>query len=133
MNFNNNMAGTFRHYKFENQMIKWLYDELNHGLSLHIPSKFSKIFSFIVSYPNEAIGYEISEKYVENILKHIGQYTVYDCYIMSRGLHNALLNRKKRTPKFLDQYVSRTYKKNFNVYVYTGCPTMYSLFEYPIK
>ncbi|XP_050530459.1 uncharacterized protein LOC126899510 isoform X2 [Daktulosphaira vitifoliae] len=105
MNFNNNMAGTFRHYKFENQMIKWLYDELNHGLSIHIPSKFSKIFSFIISYPNENIGYEISEKYVENILKNIDQYSIYDCYIMSRGLHNALLNRKKKTSKFLDQYI----------------------------
>ncbi|XP_050441714.1 FAST kinase domain-containing protein 1, mitochondrial [Adelges cooleyi] len=107
MHFNNNMAGTYRHYAFENQMILWLNNELEKGLSAHVPSRFSKIFAFFVSYPNEIIGNEIPEKFVRNVLNNLGQYNVYDCYIVSRGLHTALFIRKKKCllPKFLDQYV----------------------------
>jgi len=43
------MSGTYRHYKFENQMINWLNEELEQGVSAIIPSKFSKIFSFFIS------------------------------------------------------------------------------------
>ncbi|XP_022168362.1 FAST kinase domain-containing protein 1, mitochondrial isoform X1 [Myzus persicae] len=107
MNFNNNMSGTYRHYKFENQMINWLNEELEQGVSAIIPSKFSKIFSFFISYPNENIGYEIPEIMVKKVLDTVGQYSVYDCYIISRGLNTAFINRKNKTslPMFLDQYV----------------------------
>lgn len=108
MNFNNNLAGTYRNYKFESQMIKWLNEDLNYGVSAIIPSKFSKIFSFLISYPNDIFGYDIPEKMVKKILNNIIQYSVYDFYIISRGLNNAFLNRKKKSslPMFLDQYVS---------------------------
>lgn len=108
MNFNNNMAGTYRHFKFENQMIQWLNEELHQGVSAVIPSKFSKIFSFFISYSNDNTGYDIPEVMVKKVLNCIGQYSVYDCYIISRGLNNAFLNRKKKTslPMFYDQYVS---------------------------
>ncbi|CAI6366545.1 unnamed protein product [Macrosiphum euphorbiae] len=107
MNFNNNMSGTYRHYKFENQMINWLNEELEQGVSAIIPSKFSKIFSFFISYPNENIGYEMPEVMVKKVLDTVGQYSVYDCYIISRGLNTAFINRKNKTslPMFLDQYV----------------------------
>ncbi|VVC40572.1 RAP domain,FAST kinase-like protein, subdomain 2 [Cinara cedri] len=106
MNFNNNMAGTYRHYSFENQMIIWLKKELDQGISAIIPSEYSKIFSFFVSYPNKNIGYEIPEIMVEKLLSNIGQYSVYDCFIISRGLNAAFINRKKKIlPKFFDQYV----------------------------
>lgn len=111
MNFNNNMAGTYRNYKFENQMITWLNEELDHGVSGIVPSRFSKIFSFFISYPNAKIGYEIPEPWVKKILNNIGQYNVYDCYIISRGLNTAFVNRKKKISlvMFLDQYVSNIY------------------------
>lgn len=106
------MAGTYRNYKFENQMIKWLNEELDHGVSGFIPSRFSKIFSFFVSYPNAKIGYEIPEPWVKKVLNNVGQYNVYDCYIISRGLNNAFVNRKKKASLalFLDQYVSNIYQ-----------------------
>lgn len=102
------MAGTYRHFEFENQMIKWLTEELDQGLSAIIPSKFSKMFSFFVSYPNNKIGYEIPDKMIKKVLNNIGQYGIYDCYIISRGLNTAFMNRKKKAslPMFLDQYVS---------------------------
>lgn len=102
------MAGTYRHYNFENQMIQWLNEELNQGISAIIPSKFSKIFSFFLSYPNNNIGYDIPEVLVKRVLNNVGQYGVYDCYIVSRGLNTAFMNRKKKSslPMFLDQYVS---------------------------
>lgn len=108
MNFNNNMAGTYRHYKFENHMIKWLIEDLDQGLSAIIPSKFSKIFAFFISYTNKNIGYEISEVMINKLLNNINQYSIYDCYIISRGLSIAFINRKKRVSlsTFLDQYVS---------------------------
>lgn len=109
MNFNNNMAGTYRNYTFEKQMIKWLNEELDHGICSVIPSQFSKIFSFFVSYPNSNdFENEIPEVLVKKVLNNINQYNVYDCYIVSRGLHNAFINRKKKLslPTFLDQYVS---------------------------
>lgn len=111
MNFNNNMSGTYRHYQFENQMINWLNEELEQGVSAIIPSKFSKIFSFFISYPNENIGYEMPEVMVKKVLDTVGQYSVYDCYITSRGLNTAFINRKNKTslPMFLDQYVSSVY------------------------
>lgn len=111
MNFNNNMAGTYRHFEFENQMIQWLNEELHQGVSALIPSKFSKMFSFFISYPNDNIGYDIPEIMVKKVINNIGQYSVYDCYIISRGLNNAFLNRKKKTslPMFFDQYVSNSY------------------------
>lgn len=109
MNFNNNLAGTYRNLKFENQMIKWLNEELDHGICSIIPSQFSKIFSFFVSYPNDNnCNTEIPEVMVKKVLSTINQFNVYDCYIISRGLNNALLNRKNKIslPTFLDQYVS---------------------------
>lgn len=108
MNFNNNMSEMYRHYEFENQMIKWLNEELDHGLSIIIPSEFSKIFTFLISYPNDNVGYDIPEIMVNKVLNNIGQYSIYDCYIISRGLNITFLNRKKKTslPIFLDQYVS---------------------------
>lgn len=113
MNFNNNITGTYRHYLFENQMIKWLKEELDEGISAIIPSEYSKIFSFFISYPNKMIGYEIPEAMVNKVLSHIGQYSVYDCYIISRGLNTAFINRKKNIslPIFLDQYVRSIYFK----------------------
>lgn len=107
MHFNNNMGGTYRHYKFECQMIKWLNEELHQGISAIIPSKFSKIFTFLISYPNTNIGYDIHEVMVKKVLNNVGQYSIYDCYIVSRGLNIAFLNRKNKTLTiFLDQYVS---------------------------
>lgn len=111
MNFNFNLAGTYRNFKFERQMTEWLNEELEQGLSTIIPSKFCKIFAFLISYPNKNIGYEIPEAMVNKVLNNVGQYSVYDCYIISRGLNTAFLNQKLRKnktslPLFLDQYVS---------------------------
>lgn len=108
MNFNYNMTGTYRHYTFENQMIKWLKEELDQGISAIVPSEYSKIFSFFISYPNKNTGFDIPEVMVKNVLCNIGQYSVYDCYIISRGLSTAFINRKNKTSIsiFLDQYVS---------------------------
>jgi len=101
------MAGTYRHYTFENQMIKWLNEELHQGISAIIPSRFSKIFAFLISYPNSNIGYDIPEVLVKKVLNNVGQYSIYDCYIVSRGLNIAFLNQKNKTLTiFLDQYVS---------------------------
>lgn len=113
MNFNNNMTGTYRHYLFENQMIKWLKEDLDQGISGIIPSEYSKIFSFFISYPNNNVGYEIPEAMVKKLLCNIGQLSVYDCYIISRGLNSAFINRKNKIslPTFLDQYVSNIYIK----------------------
>lgn len=107
MNFNSNMSGTYRHYKFEQQMIEWLNEELRHGVSAIIPSRYCRIFSFFISYPNENIGNEIPELMVNKVLNNVGQYSIYDCYIISRGLNIAFINRRKKSlPIFLDHYVS---------------------------
>lgn len=113
------MAGTYRHYKFEKQMIEWLNKELKHGVSAIIPSLFCKIFAFFISYPNENIVNETPEVMTNKVLNNIGQYSIYDCYIISRGLNIAFINRKKRTslPTFLDQYVSIIIKFFFKFYI----------------
>lgn len=111
MNFNNNVSGMYRHYEFENQMVQWLNEELQTGVSALIPSLFSKIFAFLISYPNNHFGPNIPESIIKKIINHIGQYTIYDCYIISRGLSNAFTNQKQKVslPIFLDQYVSCNY------------------------
>lgn len=127
MNFNNNLAGSYRHHKFETQMIKWLNEELDQGVSALIPSKFSKMFSFILSFPNDQTGYEIPERMVKKVIDNIGQYNVYDCYIVSKGLNTAFIHRKNKAslPVFLDQYVSNLHlfiliihKNHFNLFFY---------------
>lgn len=131
MNFNNNMAGTYRHYKFECQMIKWLNEELDQGMSAMIPSKFSKIFTFLISYPNTNIGYDIHEVMVKKVLNNVGQYSIYDCYIVSRGLNIAFLNRKNKTLTiFLDQYVSIVFIFMLSILIYLLVNSNFFFFIY---
>lgn len=91
MNFNNNLAGTYRNYNFEQFITSYLVDDLKNGISSMIPSKFAKIASFILAYgqvTNGQLSFPVDV--IEKIEEMQHQFTVLDCLHISRGLQIAL-------------------------------------------
>ncbi|CAG2062999.1 unnamed protein product, partial [Timema podura] len=88
MHFNNNLGGTFRHFEFEDQMIQWLWQELDSGNCKVIPSKFSRVAAFILAYGNSRVPGDdtILTMCMTKLIEMVPQFTEFDCLNISRGL-----------------------------------------------
>lgn len=91
MYFNNNLGGTYRHYKFERIVSKFLLADLENGVSSLIPTLFAKLASFILAYGQTAYGHALFPPLiVEKIESMRQQFTILDCLFISRGVQIAL-------------------------------------------
>nr|CAD7455775.1 unnamed protein product [Timema tahoe] len=111
MHFNNNLGGTFRHFEFEDQMIQWLWQELDSGNCKVIPSKFSRVAAFILAYGNSRVPGDdtILTMCMTKLIEMVPQFTEFDCLNISRGLQVAVelrRHRRKLTSQFMSQIVS---------------------------
>uniref|UniRef100_A0A336KMZ3 CSON011909 protein n=1 Tax=Culicoides sonorensis TaxID=179676 RepID=A0A336KMZ3_CULSO len=90
MHFNNNLAGTYRHREFERVITEFLLRELTYGLSAFMPSAFARAVSFIVAYSNNLVRDEMMPDFIlDKIESMSGQFSIYDCLRMSKGIQIA--------------------------------------------
>lgn len=84
MHFNNNLGGTYRHYRFEKVLLSLIQNELATGISQFIPTKFAKLTSFVFAYSTD-----IPDSVIQKIESMSEQFTIHDCRQLSRGLQIA--------------------------------------------
>lgn len=86
-NFNNNMEGTYRHYKLEVTLKDILIKELADGISNIIPYSFALYASFIIAYSKPTLtDNDIPLFIVRKIEKMSSQFGIQDTMHLSNGL-----------------------------------------------
>lgn len=97
MYFNNNLGGTYRHYAFERFVLELIIIELREGMSRFIPTKLSRLSSFLIAYgTTESIPQIILDK----LIACREQLTFSDCLQLSRGIQIAMeLRFRKGIPQ----------------------------------
>ncbi|XP_073823104.1 FAST kinase domain-containing protein 1, mitochondrial isoform X2 [Musca autumnalis] len=91
MNFNNNLGGTYRHMALEKKLSQMCMRAIEHDVAGRIPQTFARLASFVLAYGHTPYSWK---KYPNVILSKIinmsDQFTVTDCFLISRGLRISL-------------------------------------------
>lgn len=97
MHFNNNLGGTYRHNRFEQRISRLAMDDLQHGLSGLVPSKFAQLASFVLAYGHTPErNYRFPDFIVRKIQEMSEQFSIVDVFNLSRGIHIAMEIRFKQ-------------------------------------
>lgn len=90
MHFNNNLGGTYRHRELEQEIMKFLINEFEVGLSALIPSQFARSISFILAYGGTMFKEDLMTDFIVEKLEAMSpQLNSYDCFRISRGIQIA--------------------------------------------
>ncbi|KAL5276542.1 hypothetical protein ACFFRR_002016 [Megaselia abdita] len=96
MHFNNNLGGTYRHTRFEQRISRLAMDDLKHGISGIVPTKFAQLTSFVLAYGHTSEkNYKFPDFLVQRIRDMSQQFSIVDVFNLSRGIHIALEIRFK--------------------------------------
>lgn len=91
MHFNNNLNGTYRHFAFERTVVNLLINDMQTGISALLPSVFAKSASFIISYGHTNRDKKMFPEFiVQKVEAMEEQFTITDCYHLTRGIQIAL-------------------------------------------
>lgn len=118
--FNNNMSGTYRHMHFEQVIMRIIMHDLQHGMSAYLPFRMAQYTSFVIAYGASLPEYkEIPNFIVDKIENMADQFSVYDCWRLSKGLsifyqmrhsintRNDVVNKIYRIQNVLDHCLER--------------------------
>lgn len=90
MHFNNNLGGTYRHRKLEKTIINFLFNQIENGVTALIPNAFSRAVAFIIGYGSQLLTEDtIPELIIDKVDDMSAQFSIQDCYRLSRGLQIA--------------------------------------------
>lgn len=90
MYFNNNLGGTYHNREFEHAVCELMLEDIEHGLSGIVPSRFAKSASFIIAYGgNISSSEEIPAVIMDKMATMSKQFSIFDCLQLSRGLQIA--------------------------------------------
>ncbi|XP_005177835.3 FAST kinase domain-containing protein 1, mitochondrial isoform X1 [Musca domestica] len=108
MNFNNNLGGTYRHMALEKKLSQMCMRAIEHDVSGRIPYIFARLASFVLAYGHTPYSWK---KYPNIILSKIinmaDQFTVADCFLISRGLRISLEMRYRyQTPQLANMQLA---------------------------
>lgn len=85
MYFNNNLGGTYRFFPIERFLMDLILTDLREGLSQFVPSKMSRLLSFLIGY-----GTSDTIPLLDKLINSHEQLGLGDCLQLSRGIQIAL-------------------------------------------
>lgn len=91
MHFNNNLGGTYRFIPLERRLSQIAMELIENDVSAQIPSKFARLAAFVLAYGHTPFG---RKKFPNTVLSKVtsmsSQFSIIDCFFLSRGIHIAL-------------------------------------------
>ncbi|XP_030241889.1 uncharacterized protein LOC115563291 [Drosophila navojoa] len=90
MNFNNNLGGTYRHQKVERKLSHLCMDSIEQDLAGRLPTKFARLAAFVLGYGHTPFDWKkFPNILLSKILSMAPQFTIQDCFLLSRGMQIA--------------------------------------------
>ncbi|KAH8375089.1 hypothetical protein KR093_003698 [Drosophila rubida] len=108
MNFNNNLGGTYRHFGFERMLSRLCLDAIENSVAGRLPSKFAHLAAFVFAYGHTPFGWKkFPNILLSKILAMTPQFSIHDCFVMSRGMQIASeLRFRHHMPSILSMQLS---------------------------
>ncbi|XP_017468896.1 PREDICTED: uncharacterized protein LOC108360933 isoform X3 [Rhagoletis zephyria] len=102
MHFNNNLGGTYRFIPLERRLCQLAMEAIENDIAARLPYKFARLASFVLAYGHTPFGWKkFPNVLLSKIISMSSQFSVKDCFYLSRGIHIALELRFRNTTSSL--------------------------------
>ncbi|XP_053961002.1 uncharacterized protein LOC128865080 [Anastrepha ludens] len=91
MHFNNNLGGTYRFIPLERRLSELTMQAIENDIDGRLPSKFARLAAFTLAYGHTPFDWKkFPNTLLSKIISMANQFSVMDCFFLSRGIHIAL-------------------------------------------